>query len=67
MKSIWTWFKELDGYKKRGSIYILAGVLLLLYHLLFTRPIDPTGVILCLGIIGVGILVMTVLKPHEPS
>lgn len=58
-------FKSLDGYKKRGLVYITIGVLLISYELIFVRPLRPTVLILWTGVIGIGIIV--ILYFREPQ
>ncbi len=59
-------FKSLDGYKKRGILYIAIGVLLISYELIFVRPLRPTVLILWTGVIGIGSIVLLYFRePNE--
>jgi hypothetical protein len=51
-------FKSLDGYKKRGIVYMTIGILLIAYELFFVRPLRPTVLILWVGVIGIGAIVI---------
>jgi len=57
-------WKNMNKFQKRGFIYILIGCILLAYGLFFKEPIDFAGVILCLGLIGIGIYT-TRLQPPQ--
>ena len=57
--------RSLDGYKKRGLVYIAIGVLLISYELIFVRPLRPTVLILWTGVIGIGFIV--ILYFREPQ
>lgn len=55
-------FLRADAFKKRGIIYISIAALMLLYELIFSRPIRPTVVLLWIGVLLIAFLVMTQLK-----
>ncbi len=55
-------FKALDGFVKRGIIYCTIATLGISYELLFVRPIRPTVIILWTGVIGIGVIVILMLR-----
>ena len=57
------WFK--DGFKRRGIIYIVIGILGIAYELLFSKVIRPVVLVLWSGIIGIGVIVMLYFKDRN--
>ena len=58
-------FKQLDRYKKRGTIYISIAALFLAFELLFHSPPRPTVILLWLGVIVIAVSIITSLKDPE--
>jgi|GEM_PF-2621318 len=65
MKRIWQKIKAIDGYKKRGMIYISIAVLMLAYEIIFVQPVRPIVLLLWVGVIGIGVIVMVTLREHN--
>lgn len=57
--------KAIDGYKKRGMIYITLAVLMIAYELLFIQPARLIVLLLWFGVIVIGVIVMTTLRENK--
>jgi hypothetical protein len=65
LKNLLNQYKAASSFKKRGIIYISIGVLFLSYELFFSKPIRTIVVLLWIGVIFIGVAVLTQLKDHD--
>jgi hypothetical protein len=65
LKNLLNRYKSAGSFKKRGIIYISIAVLFLLYELIFSRPIRTIVVLLWIGVIFIGVAVLTQFKDHD--
>lgn len=65
MNSLWKNFKELNRLQKRGIIYIIIAMIMIVVEL--TLIASPRTVVLLLwgGVLGIGLMALTVFKGKQ--
>ncbi len=59
------YFSKIDRFQKRGIVCIVIGALLLVYKGLVVKTMSYIEFLLYLGLIGVGVIIMTHLKENK--
>lgn len=62
LKNVFDQFKAAGPFKKRGIIYISIAALFLFHELLFSRPVRTIVVLLWMGVVFIGVIVLTQFK-----
>ena len=62
LKKLFDQYKTAGPFKKRGIIYISIAALFVLYELLFSRPVRTIVVLLWIGVVFIGVIVLTQFK-----
>jgi hypothetical protein len=62
LKNLIDRYKAAGSFKKRGIIYISIAALFISFELMFSRPVRPIVVMLWIGVVIIGVIVLTQFK-----